>query len=188
MENWRCIGSHHPCMFSNPPYCVSFPFLLYPFLSPDGTAAALEASEVSVFENREDLGSGLFCSELAAAFYQRLGLLSRYPASNTYIPMDFATAPRPPLGRAIAGLRREGLDLLQGAYLGEEVELRRRGKDVGAGAEAGGEGQGAEDAEAEAEAEAADGLGRKKNAAVVRADAAGAEAQALIAGALRRYG
>ncbi len=93
--------------------------------------AALEASEVSVFENKEDPGSGLFCSELAAAAYQRLGLLPRYPASNTYIPTDFATS-KPPLavGRMVAALRREGLNLLQGAYLGEEIVVRRRGKDV----------------------------------------------------------
>lgn len=53
---------------------------------------ALESSEVSVFENKEDPGSGLFCSELTAAAYQRMGLLPGYPASNTYIPTDFANA------------------------------------------------------------------------------------------------
>ena len=122
---------------------------------------------MSVFENQEDLGSGLFCSELAAAFYQRLGLLPRYPASNTYIPMDFATAPRPPLGRVVAGLRREGVDLLQGAYLGEEVVLRRRGRDVVVGR--------------------ADMGVEQKGKGVVTADAQGPEAQSLVARALRRY-
>lgn len=127
---------------------------------------------MSVFENQEDLGSGLFCSELAAAFYQRLGLLPRYPASNTYIPMDFATAPRPPLGRVVAGLRREGVDLLQGAYLGEEVVLRRRGRDVVVG---------------RGDMEVEDGQGQEGKGKVVTADAQGPEAQQLVARALRRY-
>ena len=85
---------------------------------------------MSVFENKEDEASGLFCSELAAAAYQRMGLLPRYPASNTYIPTDFATAKPPPVGRVIAALRREGLNLLKGAYLGEEVMVRAKGRDV----------------------------------------------------------
>lgn len=133
---------------------------------------------MSVFENREDAGSGLFCSELAATFYQRLGLLPRYPAPNTYIPMDFATAPRPPLGRAIAGLRREGLDLLQGAYLGEEVVLRRRGRDVRAAAAAAAAGP----------AEGEEEEGGKEKGRAGTADAARTETQQLIARALRRYG
>ncbi|GAB5036577.1 mitochondrial carrier family [Nannochloropsis oceanica] len=93
---------------------------------------ALEGSEVSIFENKEDSRSGLFCSELAAAAFQRIGLLPHYPASNTYIPTDFATS-KPPwaLGRAVAALRREGLNLLQGAYLGEEIPVRWEGKEVG---------------------------------------------------------
>lgn len=82
--------------------------------------------------------------------------------------MDFATASRPPLGRVIAGLRREGVDLLQGAYLGEEMVLRRRGKDVVVAARGGGVGEGK-------------GGGRT-------AEAEGAETRGLIARALRRYG
>jgi hypothetical protein len=134
---------------------------------------------VSVFENREDVGSGLFCSELAAAFYQRLGLLPRYPASNTYIPMDFATAPRPPLGKAIAGLRREGVELLQGAYLGEEVVLKRGGRMVRVGAA-----DTAVDAEQDGKGKGkGDGAGEGRTAAEE-----GAETQQLIARALGRYG
>jgi len=95
---------------------------------------ALEGAEVSVFENKEDMGSGLFCSELVAAAYQRLGLLSAYPASNTYIPTDFASAkPVSVLGRGVASLRRESLNLLQGACLGEEIPVRWEGEDVDAG-------------------------------------------------------
>lgn len=133
--------------------------------------AALAASEVSVFENREDLGSGLFCSELAASFYQRLGLLPRYPASNTYIPMDFAASSpsSPEGGRAsvLAGWRRgKGLELLQGAHLGEEVRVKTGGREL----------------------RATQGRQEEKGEKGTTGQEAGPEAQALIARALRRYG
>lgn len=43
----------------------------------------------SIFRNTEDLSS-LFCSELVAETYQRLGLLSEEKPSNEYVPADFA--------------------------------------------------------------------------------------------------
>ena len=41
--------------------------------------------------NNEDLSS-LFCSELVAEAYQRMGLLSEDKASNEYTPKDFSDA------------------------------------------------------------------------------------------------
>jgi hypothetical protein len=40
-------------------------------------------------DNMEELSS-VFCSELVAATYQRIGLLPRHPPSNEYTPADFA--------------------------------------------------------------------------------------------------
>ncbi len=57
---------------------------------------------------REDLTS-LFCSELVAATYQRLGLLPGEPPSNTYTPRDFGAD--------------GGLTLVGDASLGEEVMI-----------------------------------------------------------------
>jgi hypothetical protein len=57
---------------------------------------------------REDLSS-LFCSELVAATYQRLGLLPMEPPSNTYTPRDFGAEGK--------------LPLREGAALGEEVMI-----------------------------------------------------------------
>jgi hypothetical protein len=45
---------------------------------------------------REDLSS-LFCSELVAAAYQRMGLLPKRPPSNEYTPADFSEERQPPL-------------------------------------------------------------------------------------------
>jgi hypothetical protein len=61
---------------------------------------------------REDLSS-LFCSELVAAAYQRMGLLPPDPPSNEYTPKDFCTR------------RRKRLRLLGQATLGPEVYLSR---------------------------------------------------------------
>ncbi len=48
-------------------------------------------------DNTEDLSS-LFCSELVAESYQRMGLLPNDPPSNEYVPNDFAsTGPGVPL-------------------------------------------------------------------------------------------
>lgn len=55
--------------------------------------------------NRKEALSSVFCSELVAAAYQRMGLLPSEPPSNEYIPADFAS--------------EAGLNLLQGA-LGPE--------------------------------------------------------------------
>lgn len=45
---------------------------------------------------RENLGS-LFCSELVAATYQRMGLLADRPPANTYKPKDFSSERQKPL-------------------------------------------------------------------------------------------
>ena len=67
----------------------------------DLACAALEGSH----GGEEDLSS-LFCSELVAEAYQRLGLLPDDPPSDTYTPADFSAA--------------AGLELLGGARLGDE--------------------------------------------------------------------
>ena len=61
----------------------------------------------------EDLTS-LFCSELIAACYQRMGLLGYQTPSNEYTPMDFSTD------------RVEPLSLLEGATLAPEILLREK--------------------------------------------------------------
>lgn len=59
----------------------------------------------SPFTNREDLSS-IFCSELVAETYQRLGLLDKSKPSNEYTPADFG----------------ESRDLiLKSGYLDEEI-------------------------------------------------------------------
>jgi hypothetical protein len=59
--------------------------------------------------NREEDLSSLFCSELVAASYQRMGLLSPHPPSNEYTPRDFSSD------------RETPLPLLLEASLGDEV-------------------------------------------------------------------
>ncbi|EFL51574.1 conserved hypothetical protein [Solidesulfovibrio fructosivorans JJ]] len=49
-------------------------------------------------ENKEDLSS-LFCSELVAECYQRMGLLPEAPGSNEYTPKDFSCEKGLCLGR-----------------------------------------------------------------------------------------
>lgn len=46
-------------------------------------------NSVLIFENTEDLSS-IFCSELLAEAYQRMGLLTEDKPSNEYTPKDFA--------------------------------------------------------------------------------------------------
>lgn len=58
--------------------------------------------------NKEDLSS-LFCSEMVAAAYQRMGLLSRDLASNEYTPKDFSDERR--------------LSLLDGYALDAEIAI-----------------------------------------------------------------
>jgi len=52
--------------------------------------------------NEEDLSS-LFCSELVAETYQRMGLLPEEPPSNEYTPADFAPEYGPPLLKGSLG-------------------------------------------------------------------------------------
>lgn len=61
-------------------------------------------------ENKEDLSS-VFCSELVAEAYQRLGLLNEDKPSNEYLPSDFSQD-------------REDLTLLRGAVLGGEIWVK----------------------------------------------------------------
>lgn len=61
---------------------------------------------------KEDLSS-VFCSELVAATYQRMGLLPRSPVSSEYTPKDFSTD------------RRPRLKLLGGAKLTGEIHVSR---------------------------------------------------------------
>jgi hypothetical protein len=76
-----------------------------------------DTSHPSAFENRAD-PSSLFCSELVALLYQRMGLLDAiYPSSNDYLPCDFASRPENTRGR---------VELRKGAWLEEEVWLKGR--------------------------------------------------------------
>ena len=54
------------------------------------------AADMLLPENREDLSS-LFCSELVAEAYQRMGLLGEKKPSNEYTPEDFSTQADKPL-------------------------------------------------------------------------------------------
>ena len=60
--------------------------------------------------NTEDLRT-LFCSELVAEAYQRMGILSEDPASNEYTPKDFSEAGK--------------LKLLKGSTLSKEIKIQR---------------------------------------------------------------
>lgn len=62
--------------------------------------------------NHEDLSS-LFCSELVAASYQRMGLLPSTPPANEYTPKDFSSS------------RRPGLKLLRQAKWTREILISR---------------------------------------------------------------
>lgn len=62
-----------------------------------------------VNRNKEDLSS-VFCSELVAEAYQRLGLLDELKPSNEYIPKDFS--------------EKGNLPLLNGAYLAPEKVVK----------------------------------------------------------------
>ncbi len=62
------------------------------------------------FKNCKDLSS-IFCSELVAEAYQRMGLLDGELPSNEYVPKDFSEARK--------------LQLLKGAFLGPEIVLEK---------------------------------------------------------------
>ena len=59
--------------------------------------------------------SRVFCSELVAAAYQRVGLLESYPPAFYYTPKDFSSEQQHP----------PGVHLLKSARLGRENHLRR---------------------------------------------------------------
>lgn len=60
--------------------------------------------------------SRVFCSELVAAAYQRVGLLETYPPPFYYNPKDLSSEQQSP----------PGVHLLKGARLGKEIHLRRK--------------------------------------------------------------
>ncbi|BAM83499.1 similar to mitochondrial calcium-dependent solute carrier [Cyanidioschyzon merolae strain 10D] len=74
----------------------------------------LAATKGGFFEGSNDL-SRVFCSELVAAAYQRLGLLSSFPPADSYVPKDFSTEQANP----------PGVHLLKNARLGNEEFIRR---------------------------------------------------------------
>jgi solute carrier family 25 phosphate transporter 23/24/25/41 len=74
----------------------------------------LAAAKGGYFEGSNDL-SRVFCSELVAAAYQRLGLLSSFPPADSYVPKDFSTEQTNP----------PGLHLLKNARLSKEEFIRR---------------------------------------------------------------
>ena len=51
--------------------------------------AAVDVRGIKMTQNAEDL-SNIFCSELVAEVYQRMGLLPENPPSNEYTPHDFS--------------------------------------------------------------------------------------------------
>ncbi|KAK4531336.1 hypothetical protein CCYA_CCYA07G2193 [Cyanidiococcus yangmingshanensis] len=74
----------------------------------------LAAAKGGYFEGSNDL-SRVFCSELVAAAYQRLGLLSSFPPADSYVPKDFSTEQTNP----------PGLHLLKNARLSKEEFIRQ---------------------------------------------------------------
>ena len=74
----------------------------------------LAAAKGTLFEGTNDL-SRVFCSELVAAAYQRLGLLGAYPPADSYSPKDFSTEQMNP----------PALHLLNNARLSREEFIRK---------------------------------------------------------------
>lgn len=69
----------------------------------------IKASSDGAFRNKVEDLSSLFCSELVAEAYQRLGLLTEDKPSNDYAPVNFS---------------HDRMNLLQGNfYLSEEIEF-----------------------------------------------------------------
>ena len=65
---------------------------------------------LSLFQNREEDLSSLFCSELVAAAYQRMALIKKDRPSNSYTPDDFSSS-------------RDSQILCEGVELSEEVYI-----------------------------------------------------------------
>ena len=74
--------------------------------------AAINPSDsfFSLFQNTHEDLSSLFCSELVAAAYQRMGIIKSDRASNSYTPDDFSSS-------------RDSSILSDGVELGEEVYI-----------------------------------------------------------------
>ena len=69
----------------------------------------IKASSDGAFRNKAEDLSSLFCSELVAESYQRLGLLTEEKPSNDYAPVDFS---------------HDRMESLEGKfYLSEEIEF-----------------------------------------------------------------
>ena len=67
-------------------------------------------SFLSLFQNTHEDLSSLFCSELVAAAYQRMGLIKNDRPSNTYTPDDFSSA-------RDASILNEGVELGSETYI-----------------------------------------------------------------------
>lgn len=65
---------------------------------------------LSLFQNKQEDLSSLFCSELVAAAYQRLNIFKSDRPSNTFTPDDFSSA-------------RDSEYLCEGVTLGEEIYI-----------------------------------------------------------------
>lgn len=63
---------------------------------------------------RKPLYRSIFCTELIAETYMRMGLLPPAPPASAYLPLDFS--------------ERKKIPLLKGASLGREVLLRVPGR------------------------------------------------------------
>uniref|UniRef100_A0A7S3PLE2 GOLD domain-containing protein n=1 Tax=Aplanochytrium stocchinoi TaxID=215587 RepID=A0A7S3PLE2_9STRA len=72
----------------------------------------IKAANMFGGNKKEDLSS-VFCSELVAAAYRRMGLLSEGRTSNSYIPGDFSSQAKP----------KRQIKLLHGAELEEEFYI-----------------------------------------------------------------
>jgi hypothetical protein len=79
----------------------------------------LQLLRANLGRNRKKDLSSLFCSELVAEAYQRMGLLPPKPPSNDYTPNDFSSQ------------RKKPLPLQLGATLGPEVLVCRKGGGAG---------------------------------------------------------
>lgn len=76
----------------------------------------VESNENGSSTRRASDLSRVFCSELVAAAYQRVGLLETYPPPFYYTPKDLSSEQQSP----------PGVHLLKGARLGKEIHLRRK--------------------------------------------------------------
>lgn len=99
------LGRDGPTVECRESACVPVP------MSDDALAGGALPTAVMYGEYAEDL-SRVFCSELVAATYMRMGLLSSYPGAESFNPTDFSTE------------NESALYLRQNASLSPEIFLR----------------------------------------------------------------